>query len=105
MKTPRTKKSPTPSTAKKTGAGPASETRKGLDGESVAPDLVTVAPGEVYRAHVGGAHVAATIDVHGPTGRTVAAWTGETEVLLGESVSDLEARGYTVTPWASEAGR
>ena len=39
MRTTRTKKSPTPSPAKMTGAGPASETRKGLDGPSVAPYL------------------------------------------------------------------
>ena len=35
MRTPRTKKSPTPSTAKKTGAGLPNETRKG-SGPSVA---------------------------------------------------------------------
>ena len=71
----------------------------------MSADLVTVAPGDVISAHVGGPHVAATIAVHRPTGRTVAAWTSEDAVILGESVSDLEARGYTVTPWASEAGR
>jgi len=38
MRTPRTKKSPTPSTAKKTGAGLPNETRKG-SGHSVAPSL------------------------------------------------------------------
>ncbi|MBP7677361.1 MAG: hypothetical protein KBB14_13670 [Thermoanaerobaculia bacterium] len=59
MRTTRTKKSPTPSPAKMTGAGPASETRKGLDGESVAPDLearvavplVTIDVDAVYRTH------------------------------------------------------
>lgn len=61
---------------------------------------------EVYSAHVGGngdaGPVAATIAVHRPTGRAVADWTAEDEVLLGEPVSDLEARGYTVTPWTNQ---
>ncbi len=64
-----------------------------------------VNPTEVYSAHVGGngdaGIVAATIPVHRPTGRTVETWTTEDEVVLGEPVSDLEARGYTVTPRAA----
>lgn len=39
MRTTRTKKSPAPVIFAGDGVGPASETRKGLDGESVAPDL------------------------------------------------------------------
>lgn len=65
-----------------------------------------VYPGEVFSAHLGGngdaGTVTATIAVHRPTGRAVADWTAEDEVLLGEPISDLEARGYTVTPWATE---
>ena len=64
---------------------------------------IKVNPGEVYSAHVGGngdaGIVAATIAVHRPSGRCVADWTAEDEVFLGESVSDLEARGYSVTPY------
>lgn len=69
---------------------------------------IMVQPGDVYSAHVGGngdaETVAATIAVHSPSGRIVADWTGEDEVILGESVSALRDRGYTVTLWASEAG-
>ena len=53
-----------------------------------------IRPGDVYRAHVADG---ATIAVHAPTGRTVSDWTAEDEVILGESVSDLKGRGYTVT--------
>ena len=56
-------------------------------------------------AHVGGngaaGIVAATVTVHRPTGRVVEEWTAWEEVILGEPVSDLKARGYTVTPWAT----
>lgn len=66
---------------------------------------IKVYSGEVYSAHLGGngdaGTVAATIAVHSPSGRVVADWTGEDELVLGESVSDLKARGYSVTPWAA----
>ncbi len=67
---------------------------------------IRVNASEVYSAHVGGngdaGPVTATIAVHRPSGRTVETWTAEDEVLLGEAVAGLEARGYTVTPWAKQ---
>jgi hypothetical protein len=67
---------------------------------------IRVQSGEVYSAHAGGngdaGTVAATIAVHAPSGRVVADWTAEDEVILGESVADLRGRGYSVTPWSSE---
>ena len=67
-------------------------------------DVVTVAPGDVYAAHVSGyglgGTVSATIDVHRPSGRAVAEWTAEDEVILGEPVASLAVSGYSVTPWA-----
>lgn len=57
----------------------------------MSADVVTVAPGDVYSAHVGGPHVAATIDVHRPSGRTVEAWTAADEVILGERGKPVSA--------------
>ncbi len=72
-------------------------------------DLVTVAPDDVYSAHMGGSGdagpVSATIGVHAPTGRVVYQFVSADEVRLGPPVSAFRERGYTVTPWASEAGR
>ena len=66
---------------------------------------IKVYSGEVYSAHVGGngdaGIVAATIAVHSPSGRVVADWTAEDEVVLGEPVDELRGRGYTVTPYAT----
>ena len=66
------------------------------------PENVTVRPGDTYTAHVGGygnaGPVAASITVHQPTGRVVDRWIAEDVVSLGEPVSDLAERGYTVTP-------
>ena len=73
-------------------------------GQEGTVQTVKVHPEEMFSAHVGGngdaGTVTATIAVHRPSGRCVAEWRAEDEVLLGESVSDLEARGYSVTPWA-----
>ncbi len=72
-------------------------------------DLVTVSPGEVYSAHMGGSGdagpVSATIAVHAPTGRVVYQVVRPGLMRLGPPVSAFQERGYTVTPWASEAGR
>lgn len=64
---------------------------------------IKIQPGEVYSAHLGGngdaGIVTATVAVHRPTGRLVAEWPAEDEVLLGETVDELRGRGYSVTPW------
>lgn len=61
-----------------------------------------VNPGEISSAYVSGhgdaGTVAATIAVHSPSGRAVAEWTAEDEVILGGPVDELRERGYTVTP-------
>ena len=56
---------------------------------------IKVNPGETYQVHVGGADVAATVTVHAPTGRVVDEWTEEDFAILGASVEDLRADGYT----------
>lgn len=67
---------------------------------------IKVYSGEVYSAHVGGngdaGTVAATIAVHRPSGRVVADWPAEDEVILGEPVDELRGRGYSVTPCARD---
>lgn len=72
-------------------------------------DTIKVKRGDTYSAHLGGngdkGIVSATIVVHRPSGRVVADWTNEDEFILGHHVDEFAARGYTVTPWASEAGR
>jgi hypothetical protein len=75
----------------------------------MSADVVTVAPGEVYSAHVGGSGdagpVSVTIAVHAPTGRVVYQVVSPGVMRLGPHVAAFRERGYTVTPWASEAGR
>jgi hypothetical protein len=75
----------------------------------MSADLVTVAAGDVYSAHMGGngdvGPVSATISVHAPTGRVVYQVVSPGVMRLGPHVSAFREKGYTVTPWASEAGR
>jgi hypothetical protein len=68
--------------------------------EREASMSIKVNPGETYQAHVGGPDVAATVTVHAPSGRVVDEWAEEDRAILGASVEDLRADGYTVTPWA-----
>ena len=71
--------------------------------------VVFVAPGDVYSAHIGGygdaGPVSASLSVHAPTGRVIYQIVSPGVMRLGPPVSAFRERGYTVTPWASEAGR
>lgn len=64
-----------------------------------------IKPGDVISVHIGGSGdagtVTATAQVHVPTRRFISEWLSETEAVLGDPVSDLEERGYSVTPWGS----
>jgi hypothetical protein len=75
----------------------------------MSADVVTVAPGEVFAAHMGGngdaGPISATVHVHRPTGRVVYQVLAENVMRLGPHVTAFREKGYSVTPWASEAGR
>lgn len=72
-------------------------------------DIVKVSPGDVYSAHMGGngdaGPISATVYVHGPSSRVVYQVVQENVMRLGPHVSAFRERGYSITPWAREAGR
>lgn len=53
---------------------------------------------DIIKVSLNGVRYAAT-DLHRPTRRLVVDWVAEDEVLLGETVSQLENEGIQVTPW------
>lgn len=71
-------------------------------------DIVRVEPGDVVAAHLGGfgdaGPVSATVHLHRPTGRLVYEVLEENLMRLGPPSSAFRERGYSVTPWAREAG-
>lgn len=71
----------------------------------MSADVVTIAPKDLYHARMVAPHVDATIPVHAPTGRVVYQVVSPSVMRLGPPVSAFRERGYTVTPWAREAGR